>query len=108
MLYFMFGVLGSIVFWVVYIFATLFIIALLMKKFAPQSYRWITEGYVPLYCDEIEFILMFMTYLLFWPFILIGIFIGLFCKYIIGLGIRNIFKKVDSMIPEIQFNKKEE
>ena len=116
----MFGVLGSLLFWAIYLLVSFFVGSVLLKHIAPLTWKTIKTGKRPgstqfsgLKANPILMVLMFLVTYIFWPFLLLGIIIfftvKLTVKHIIWPGLRKSVIATEGFIPDIdvKFNKKD-
>jgi len=112
---FMFGVLGSFIFWVVFFAISLFIGTMILKRYATTTFNQIKTGKDgkdgwsgPL--DGLDIVsicfILFLIYV-FWPVILVALVIGLFFKHLVWNGMRKTIIVVDTIIPVVEFKKKD-
>lgn len=110
MIGFLFGWLGAMGFWIIYLIMTLFMGTLVIRYTAKETYRFITkdnedfDGF-----DYFGFVLLAGLNYLFWPLILMGlIFI-----FVIKIALTKIFGPImkrtiqfaDSVMPKIEIKK---
>jgi hypothetical protein len=114
---FLFAVLGSVMFWIGYVFITVFIGTLLFKHLMPVLYNGIISGW-SIYKFENKFdeqfsiiVACIICLYLFWPVLLIIVIF----KFILKILWKTFWKfftktviKIDQNLPEISFKKKEE
>ncbi len=107
---FLFGVLGSVAFWVSFFAVGLFIGSLLMKHFAPKTFHFVSTGERSSSYDVPgEYVIIAFTYLIFWPVILFGAVVGLIFSKIFWPLLCKAIKTSISLVPDIEIkNKKEE
>lgn len=109
MLSFMFAVLGSVIFWIVY-FAISFVGgSITMKHVAPYTFDYFVKGkqHPDVWQHFTPWIIFLGCYTI-WPIILIAIII----KFVFGTlffpGLRKCIGSVANIIPEFEIKKKEE
>jgi len=100
MLSFMFGVLGSVIFWLIYGCVSVVIGTALLRYLAREVWEWMKEGSVCAPFIAIPFVLC-------WP--VIGAFATLYVvmKHMVGPMLIKLFIASGSIIPEIEIKKKE-
>jgi len=112
MIEFMFGVLGSGVFWILFFIVGFFAGTLVLKRVAKKTYRFITtgegHGWYAGQVNGMSLVIILLAVYLFWPVILTALAIGLIVKHVFWKSFCNGVKGVDSIIPDIQFKKKED
>jgi len=105
MISFMFGVLGSLTFWIFYACISMFMGTLLIRYLDKTTWDGIRDGHI----DYINAILMFWSMLM-WPLVLIVLTIYWTFKYLIGPIIikgLSIVVSLVSAIPEVEIKQKE-
>ncbi len=119
MISFMFGVLGSVVFWVLYSVFSFVIGGALLRRMAPATYTTIKTGerpmskmYASLKADATGMVLVFIAIYLFWSLILACIVFWFAVKIIFKIvtpPIRQFIAKTADIIPDIEIktNQKE-
>jgi len=110
MISFMFAVLGSVIFWVVWALISLLGGTLTIKTLAPRTWRFATEGYRDeddLYIHEVVVVLL--CCFLFWPIVALAFFIYHFFnfvgQYIIWKPLCYMIKLIDKNTPTISIKK---
>ncbi len=101
---FMFAVLGSGIFWLVY-FALNFVIgSVMIRHMAPKAFRWITTGKKP--GDEFESVLGVVLIMIFWQVILAFLITYYALKIPLVYVVWPIFKQgvtaTNKVIPDIK------
>jgi len=113
MIEFMFGVLGSVVFWIGFFVVSFFAGTLVLKRIAKKAYGFIMgERDSAFYYSMdggcwVALIILLIGIYLFWPIILVVLAIGFIVKHILWRSFCNVVKFVDSIIPNIKFEKRE-
>lgn len=119
MLSFMFGVLGSGLFWVAFFVVGFFIGSLVLKHCAKHVYKLITipnfkqdkDGYKLIFSDILGYVFIVIGIYLFWPFILPFILIAFVIKHLIMSVVWPLFvkgvKTSVSIVPDIEIKRKE-
>jgi len=116
MISFMFGVLGSILFWVCFFIVGFFMGTLLLKRIARNTFAFVT-GKQSTICPGMEdtmtiptwillFIILFFIYTC-WPIILFLLMIGFIIKNVFWKSFCSTVKWADEIIPNIEIKKKE-
>ena len=117
MLSFMFSVLGSFVFWVLFFVAGFFVGSLLMKNCFPSVFKYITtkerdlcKGYQTICRSPVDLIFQAILIMLFWPLVLLYVVIIFSLKVLFGKILWPSFCKgvemAASSIPDIEIKKK--
>jgi len=70
---FLFAVLGSVTFWILYAAVSFFGTGMTLKHFAPHTYKYITTGEMYNKYDREGYIILAITHMLFWPLIVLGV-----------------------------------
>ena len=123
MISFLFGVLGSVLFWVVFFAISIFVGTLVFRHIAPHGYNFLITGELthPDYLNSfsknstrddspervIFLTLMLIVCYLLWPFVLIGMAIGFIAKHVLFGSFLNMIKFIDKTVPYIKIVKKE-
>lgn len=111
MFIFMFGVLGSFIFWGVYFLISLIAGTIITKAIAPRIWKFISTGYrnkilLPIF--EV-FIYLVVIYAL-WPIFTVAFgiyyFIGFVGKHIVWKPFCSIVKLIDQNMPTVTIKKK--
>jgi hypothetical protein len=110
MISFMFGVLGSIGFWVTIIIVDIVVGSTLLRKIAPKTWEWIETGKHTAYCadfiDYIGSIIIILFNFLFWPIVLLYfLFVFILCR-IVGPLLRIGIKRVGTIVPDIELKRR--
>ena len=113
MLSFMFSVLGSVVFWVLF-FGTGFIVgSIMIKHFAPLTWQTFKTGERPMSkewrgskADPVCMVLVCTSIYLFWPILLLGIIIWFLFKSILFPVFRKSAVLAGNIIPDIELKTK--
>jgi Na+/proline symporter len=108
----MFGVLSSIVFWMLWFGGSFFIGTIVLKYFSPRTFKHIITGKDRWGDNDTEDmiavgIIVIVVYL-FWPVFLFGWILKLLFVKVLWSIFRAGIKGVDEMVPEIKIKKKEE
>lgn len=108
MISFMFGVLGSFIFWGGFFIVGMFAGTFTLKKIAPSCYKYIiTQGKVNEdYLDVFEVVFIIMAIYLFWPFIVVCLGIWFLSKLFIAKPFCTFVKFIDKNTPTVSFNQK--
>ena len=109
MLSFMFAVLGSVTFWVIFAVVGFVCATGILRHVAPKTFKWISSGFdksaVTGYDARGEYIFIMILNYLFWPFVLAFLIIfgciKLIFKLLIGPLFMNAFKVTIKAIPKI-------
>lgn len=109
MLSFMFAVLGSVTFWVIFAVVSFVCGTGILRHVAPKTFKWVSSGFdkheVSGYDNRGEYIFVIILNYLFWPFVLAFLItfgcIKLIFKLLIGPLFLNAFKVVIKSIPKI-------
>ena len=105
---FMISVLGSVIFWIGYFIVGFFISSLLVRYYAPHTFKWITTKEIHRRGEKPVYIVTCGIFFILWPIILL---ILIFYFIITKIG-WNIFcsgvKKAVSIVPEFEIKKREE
>jgi len=112
MMLFMLAVLGSVVFWIVYLSVSFVVASVIIKFKSPKSFRYLTTGKPPEGIsmddyDEMVPIVLFILSFLFWPIVVTGYIISLLFRIIIGPLLMTAIKTGANIIPEFEIKKKE-
>jgi len=115
---FMFGVLGSVMFWVVYFVLSIVAGSLSIKHFAPNTFKFITTGdnsnlrtKKGRKCWKPDMTMLAVIHMLFWPVIIIGMILFFIIKVVFAQMawplIRKSIVAVTDAVPEVEitFNK---
>lgn len=105
---FLFGTLGSVIFWVTFFAISLFAGTFFLKRFAPKSYEAVTTGKLPYLCGDDwcpVVITVFLIYI-FWPIILICYCIGFVVKILLLRPFQKAIIFADKNMPNISVGKK--
>ncbi len=112
MIEFMFSVLGSVVFWILFFVVGFFAGTLVLKKLSKDLYGFIigknANPYGSFGLNYIPVIVILFFIYLFWPIILAIMAIGFIIKHVLWKSFCSGVKAVDSVIPDIQFKKRED
>jgi len=116
MIEFMFGVLGSVVFWILFFMVGFFAGTLVLKRIAPKTYLFVTTGKFTWFRSQTKptgsdwIVLLFLLLFIYvcWPIVVAILAIGLIVKYALWKPFCSGVKAVDSIIPDIQFKKKDD
>ena len=110
MLSFMFAVLGSVIFWVVYVIVGLFVGPMTLKKFASRTWRFITTGEKHWCLCWMDVIVITIGHVILWPLTIIGFGFHFFFKYVITFVVWKPFFKlltyIDKITPDVKIEKK--
>ena len=108
---FMIGVLGSVVFWVVYFVMGFFCGSLLIKYIAPKTYRFIMTGRGSRDCGIDDHVFIALFNMLFWPLIIIAVVMWFAMKLFVTKIAWPLFRKgvkaSVGLVPDIEIKKKE-
>lgn len=105
---FMFGVLGSVMFWVIFIGVGFFIGSLLLRYLAPIRYSEIVNNHriCGNFGDPVAAFFLLIIIFLFWPIVLAGVIV----VFIIRKALWPIFcksiKATVSLVPDIEIKKR--
>lgn len=107
---FMFGVLGSGIFWTIFIIINFIMWALTLKKIAPWTYDFIINKDKSYYDldDKTCYCTIIVITFIFWPLCYLGLLIKFIIETFLGPGFRKCFIFVINSMPEIQISKKED
>ena len=109
MIEFMFGVLGSVVFWAVFSVVGFFVGTFCLKRMARRHFDFITGNKDGWQMGAKQYAIMGMILVLvyfFWPAILFFLVFGLIFKHVFWGSFCKGIKAVDFMIPDIEIKKK--
>jgi len=120
---FLFGVLGSVLFWVVVFAISIFVGTLVFRYIAPHGYNFLITGQLTHSCRYnafnysnknidvedrvIHIVAMSICCYFFWPIILPCVLLWLIVKHILFGGFLNVVKFIDKIVPNIKIVKKE-
>ena len=114
---FMISVLGSVIFWIGFFVVSFFIGTMLLKRMAPRLFKFITTGKDMVWDisdmdDKIirGFLIFFIliSIYIFWPIILGVLILYFMIKFFIWGSFKKAVIAIDSKMPTISFDKKEE
>lgn len=98
---FLFGVLGSITFWVLFFAVGLFVGSQLIRHFAPKTFKFIKTGEVIYVDSAVAYIIIVFVHLIFWPVILFAVIIGLIISKIFWPLLCKAIRTSLSLVPDI-------
>lgn len=111
MISFMFAVLGSVAFWVLYSLISLVVTPLILKIVSPDGFKYIIlkDKYVYAYnpTKGQDAIMLTLVILIFWPLPGSVIVIEKLSRYVVFPAVREGMIKMYGILPTVQFNKKE-
>jgi len=116
MISFMFGVLGSVLFWVIYVCVSFVVTGTLMRFATPTAWKVLTTGEKQWAYDIDGFMNSYYNawviwvgtwFFLFWPVILPSLIIYLIFTKITAPLLRQLLIKSGNIIPEFEIKKKE-
>ena len=106
---FLFGWMGSLMFWVLYLTVALFAGTAVLRVMAPNTYRYITTGYCRGYDIPICLITLAITVYLFWYVFALGLLVVFSVKVlfgkILGTSLRQAIKFADKTIPHVDIRR---
>ena len=116
MINFMFGVLGSIGFWVLFFVVGFFAGTVVFKRIAPKMYNFVlgrSRSFNDRWMNGDSWVILIFVIILiyfFWPIIIAALLIGFIIKHLFKTILWKSFQKavnsVDSIIPTIKFEKR--
>jgi ABC-type antimicrobial peptide transport system permease subunit len=100
---FMFGVLGVIIFWGIYIILS-FVIAIIAAKFVVEKKHWkeFKEGK-----DNQVILIPIVAWMVLWPILIILLFVKYIFTSILLVLLRKVVLAIDSAIPTIKIEREE-
>ena len=106
---FMFGVLGSVTFWIVFFVVGFVVGSIIMKKFAPDTFNHITKGITHPDVWPLPYVSMvcICCYCL-WPVFLVGFIIKFVFEKIVGPSFGKAVTVAANIIPEFEIKTKKE
>ena len=111
MISFMFATLGAVGFWVIYFGLSLVTSTITLKIMAPLTFGYLTgkTDYSDWdSADRFGLVMLTITHVIFWPFILCMVVIYFVSLKVVGPVFCKALKSIDKMIPTIKFEKEEE
>lgn len=109
MVLFMFGVLGSLVFWCVYFIVSFIVGSTLLKRIAPKTFdRVMTGSKENAWDSDIGWFFIFVGIYLFWPVWLIYKTMCLMMTWVLLPLMRKSIMAASSVIPDIEVKKRKE
>ena len=118
MISFMFGTLGSVIFWVLYFVISLFVSTAIIKSIAKDTFSFLTGGNnhltaIPLHLNDRDTFHPYVGYtviaavvFLFWPAVLVYLMFNFAIPNILLPLLKKMIIGVDKMTPTIKFEKK--
>ena len=112
---FMFSVLGSVIFWILFFVVGFFAGTMVLKRINKKVFDFLIgkrgcpfdESSCMGELDWVRLIFLLIVIYLFWPIILVVLAIGFIIKHVLWKSFCSGVKAVDSVIPDIQFKKKD-
>ena len=105
---FMFAVLGSVIFWVVWVLISLIAGTVTLKAITTQTWRFVTTGYKSSYLLLPEVIVIVLVCYLFWPLVALGFgiyyFITFVSEHLFWKPFCKMVKLIDKPIKHISAN----
>ena len=104
---FMFGVLGSVLFWVVFIGVGFFVGCLLLRHLAPKRYNSIVNNHriCDAWGDPVAAFFLLIAVFLFWPIVLVAVIAIFVIRKVLWPMFCKSIKATASLVPEIQIKK---
>lgn len=103
---FMFGVLGSVLFWISFIVMWFFAGCFTFRHFAPKTYALVTEKQTLISDDAVDGPFILICIFLFWPIIFAVIIINFLITAVFWTSICKLIKTTGSAMPDIKIKKK--
>ena len=107
MIEFMFATLGAVGFWLLYFAMSLIAVVIILRTIALETYAFVTTGHLPKKCYAIEYYIVIVLNMIFWPAVLACIFGCFIISRVLLPIIVKAIAVVDKAVPTVKFENKD-
>ena len=107
MIEFMFATLGAVGFWSLYFAMSMIAVVIILRTIALETYAFVTTGHLPKKCYAIEYYIIIVLNMIFWPAVLSCIFGCFIISHVLLPVIVKVIAVVDKAVPTVKFENKD-